>query len=343
MVDEKTTNPYLDNNLLQSIKQQNMNDKAGIIGLDDDDNEATNIQHKSEPITLNIGGTKYQTALSTLSKYKDSVLYKMFEGKFSLQPSDDGSYFIDRDGTEFKYILNYLRDGILIIPKTNNKYILQRLFIEADFYQLTSLKTLLPAYNIALQSDVLNCNNILQIQKLINEEKGVKQINWNWRLLYKSAPPIMDEINRCCKGRNSLLYVFNDGLETVGIYSKAKYNVDVVNGSDNLAFFITANGTIHNLKYKGNVSPLQCPIGYNKKLHVTNVIHNTDYPTFWVLVRCKYETDEDALLGITSPSGSAMFLKDDKKTQEHWNDLYPSCTKYWQLSRNKMEIYHVEK
>lgn len=28
-----------------------------------------------------------------------------------VQPEPDGSYFIDRDGTHFRYILNYLRDG----------------------------------------------------------------------------------------------------------------------------------------------------------------------------------------------------------------------------------------
>jgi hypothetical protein len=33
------------------------------------------------------------------------------KGAFPVLPEADGSYFIDRDGTHFRYILNYLRDG----------------------------------------------------------------------------------------------------------------------------------------------------------------------------------------------------------------------------------------
>jgi hypothetical protein len=34
----------------------------------------------------------------------------MFSGRFELKKDSDGRCFIDRDGTHFKYILNYLRD-----------------------------------------------------------------------------------------------------------------------------------------------------------------------------------------------------------------------------------------
>ena len=43
-----------------------------------------------------------------------SMLHAMFSGRFDTKPSEDGSYFIDRDGTHFLYILNYLRTGQLI-------------------------------------------------------------------------------------------------------------------------------------------------------------------------------------------------------------------------------------
>eukprot|EP01083_Nonionella_stella_P229331 811822_1 len=118
----------------QSAKRRKMMtgaDSKEIVGLDEDDEEeeevvdttvTTNgkmkneLTHSGEPITLNVGGTKYQTSLHTLIKYGDTVLAKMFEGKFSLNPSKDGSYFIDRDGTYFALILNYLRTGQIIIP-----------------------------------------------------------------------------------------------------------------------------------------------------------------------------------------------------------------------------------
>jgi hypothetical protein len=37
----------------------------------------------------------------------------MFSGRHQLKTESDGSHFIDRDGTHFRYILNYLRDGCL--------------------------------------------------------------------------------------------------------------------------------------------------------------------------------------------------------------------------------------
>ena len=35
----------------------------------------------------------------------------MVSGRHSITREPDGSFFIDRDGTYFRYILNYLRDG----------------------------------------------------------------------------------------------------------------------------------------------------------------------------------------------------------------------------------------
>ena len=61
-------------------------------------------------VTLDVGGTKYRTTLSTLTKYPDSMLGAMFSGRHNLPQQEDGSYFIDRDGEVFKYILMYLRD-----------------------------------------------------------------------------------------------------------------------------------------------------------------------------------------------------------------------------------------
>ena len=61
-------------------------------------------------VTLNVGGTKYTTSLSTLTKYQDSMLGAMFSGRHALPQQEDGSYFMDVDGEYFRYILSYLRD-----------------------------------------------------------------------------------------------------------------------------------------------------------------------------------------------------------------------------------------
>ena len=95
-------------------------------------------------VILNVGGSKYTTTLSTLTKYQDSMLGAMFSGRHALVQQEDGSYFIDRDGESFRYILMYLRDDRLaraIIPKLDTKLLLQ-LTYDAEYFQLPELAKL---------------------------------------------------------------------------------------------------------------------------------------------------------------------------------------------------------
>ena len=62
-------------------------------------------------IKLNVGGNIYQTSLETLTKHPESLLAEMFSARFNLKQGSDGCYFVDRDGTHFRHILNYLRSG----------------------------------------------------------------------------------------------------------------------------------------------------------------------------------------------------------------------------------------
>ena len=62
-------------------------------------------------IKLDVGGTFYTTLLSTLRKDPTSMLAAMFSGRHVINKTEEGRFFIDRDGSSFKYILQYLRDG----------------------------------------------------------------------------------------------------------------------------------------------------------------------------------------------------------------------------------------
>ena len=65
------------------------------------------------------------------------MLYAMFSGRFDTKPGEDGSYFIDRDGTHFRHILNYLRTGKLVLP--DDKVVRKELLSEAEFYQIDGI------------------------------------------------------------------------------------------------------------------------------------------------------------------------------------------------------------
>ena len=90
--------------------------------------------HLASTIMLNVGGQYFTTTLQTLTKDKGSMLHAMFSGRFYSKPAEDGSYFIDRDGTHFRYILNYLRTGRLLLPK--DELVREELLEEAEFYQI---------------------------------------------------------------------------------------------------------------------------------------------------------------------------------------------------------------
>ena len=85
-------------------------------------------------IELNVGGAKFTTSIQTIQEDDESMLYAMFSGKFNLQVDIKGRYFIDRDYTHFRKILNYLRTGQLITPLTSKEA--KKLLLEAEYYNL---------------------------------------------------------------------------------------------------------------------------------------------------------------------------------------------------------------
>ena len=92
----------------------------------------------NEVVKLNVGGVFFQTNLSTLMKDKDSLLFSLVTGKLESYQSNDGFFYIDRDGTRFKHILNFLRDGL--IPQKVFCDMGEELMIEANFFEIDSLK-----------------------------------------------------------------------------------------------------------------------------------------------------------------------------------------------------------
>ena len=106
----KRSGPYdrdLDDN--NRNKRRRINPSTNNIAPLDNNDENDGKTSMNEPLTLDVGGIKYKTMKSTLSTTPDTVLFKMFDGNFCIQPSRDGSYFIDRDDKHFRYILNFLQ------------------------------------------------------------------------------------------------------------------------------------------------------------------------------------------------------------------------------------------
>ena len=86
-------------------------------------------------VELNVGGHCFTTLRSTLSKYEDCMLCKMFSGDLAPSHQDShGRYFIDRDGTHFGSVLAYLRGEPLQLPSSFAER--SALAAEGAFYQV---------------------------------------------------------------------------------------------------------------------------------------------------------------------------------------------------------------
>lgn len=120
-----------------------------------------------ERLTLDLGGTRCVTLLSTLLTEEHSYFVDMFSGHYRNYKTRDREYFIDRfvgqisnvltfvfrDGTHFHHIVNYMRSGHFDLP--NDHAIWRDLRLEAQFYGLREASTLL-----SMESKLLNVRHL---------------------------------------------------------------------------------------------------------------------------------------------------------------------------------------
>ena len=140
--------------------------------------------HFSSTVKINVGGHHFITTIQTLTKDPNSMLAAMFSGKFDKQRSDDGSFFIDRDGTHFRFILNYLRDGKLILPEGATFH--KELEAEATFYQIQGILDELKRIKASMpfeESEILTNRE----HQLILKGWLPVDLKGEWRLLFQAS------------------------------------------------------------------------------------------------------------------------------------------------------------
>lgn len=87
----------------------------------------------SPVVELNVGGEFYTTTVGTLRKLPGSKLAEMFSSSAKVFTDAEGRFFIDRPGTYFGPILDYLRSGQL--PTQH----IPEVYREAQFYEIKPL------------------------------------------------------------------------------------------------------------------------------------------------------------------------------------------------------------
>ena len=144
--------------------------------------------HFSSTVKLNVGGQHFVTSVQTLRNDPNSMLAAMFSGKFDPKPSEDGSFFIDRDGTHFRFILNYLRTGKLTLPE--GATFLKELEEEAEFYQIQGIiDALKPAAKACKPIKPFKESEILTSEEHQQSLKGwlPTGLEGEWCLLFRAS------------------------------------------------------------------------------------------------------------------------------------------------------------
>jgi len=177
--------------------------------------------HFPKMVKLNVGGHLFSTSLATLTKDPGSMLHAMFSGRFDAKPSGDGSYFIDRDGTHFRHILNYLRTGQLIVPQ--DEIIRVELLAEADFYQIEGIVN--PLRGSFFKDSVIL--SLEQRQTLVTwlKETGPITIS-SEKLLYCASRDgwRASDFHSCCDNQGPTVTVIKSGNYIFGGYTEKSWN-----------------------------------------------------------------------------------------------------------------------
>ncbi|EGT41411.1 hypothetical protein CAEBREN_12088 [Caenorhabditis brenneri] len=92
-------------------------------------------------VTLNVGGTIFLTKRFTLTRF-DGYLKDWFENNATHSWDPNGIPFVDRDPIHFRYILNFMRDGVEVsLPRDEER--IEEIKNEPKFYGLVELVKLL--------------------------------------------------------------------------------------------------------------------------------------------------------------------------------------------------------
>jgi len=176
--------------------------------------------HFSNTLKLNIGGQLFTTSLETMKKDPGSMFHAMFSERFDTKPAEDGSYFIDRDATHFRVILQYLRTGELVVP--DDKIIRKELLTEAEFYQIQGMID-------ELRSHPFEESNILssaQRNTLIDWlKRSLTRASDNYVLIYRASRDgwAASSFHQRCDLKGPTITVAQCGNYIFGGYTEAQW------------------------------------------------------------------------------------------------------------------------
>ncbi|KAL9655394.1 hypothetical protein ABK040_011235 [Willaertia magna] len=234
-------------------------------------------------IKLNVGGKLFSVLKETLCTrikrdnanklykkeeyYPEHMLNAMISGLFELLKDENECIFIDRDGTYFSYILNYLRAeglrGKFVLPSKNDECALKALYIEAQYYQIEGLmeelELIIPPLKVFCESEkyfpntnILNYNQIFQIN-----HHWFGNLKQEWKLLWQGTRDGFDAntFHTKCDDKGPTITIIKTGCGSIfGGYTSVNWN----NNSN--SYQTDSNAFLFSLHLPGRSIPYKFPI-----------------------------------------------------------------------------------
>ena len=102
------------------------------------------------------------------------MLERMFSGQFPIKKEKDGTIFIDRSGSYFDFILDYLRDNMisvddLLFDDNTRKGLIK----EAEYYQLEGMKNILAFKSNGKKLDDSSRKKLLKFLRMLFKGKNI--------------------------------------------------------------------------------------------------------------------------------------------------------------------------
>mmetsp|Transcript_25852 Transcript_25852/g.63317 ORF Transcript_25852/g.63317 Transcript_25852/m.63317 type:complete len:226 (+) Transcript_25852:171-848(+) len=84
-------------------------------------------------VSMNVGGTMFTVNVDTVMQYPDTMLGSMLSERWSNENQAEKEIFLDRDPVRFRYILDFYRNGKIVIPHNITK---AEMLAEIEFFAL---------------------------------------------------------------------------------------------------------------------------------------------------------------------------------------------------------------
>jgi len=183
-----------------------------------------------DPIILNVGGEHFSTTLATLRSVNGTFFWKMFREGSETTCSADGTFFIDRNPSTFKYILDFLRNGDMLV-KSGDRDIRKQVLDDAEYFELPEE---LKAY--LRWSSLDNIDLTFSEVSFINEELGSLDMGG---LLYQASKDgdSSSNFHTRCDGEGPTVTIIETTSGNVfGGYTAASWSSSSGYGVDSSAF-----------------------------------------------------------------------------------------------------------